>query len=1052
MNRPPATIVILAWNSWSTTRKCLDSLRQTLAPRDQVVVVDNGSSDGTASGLASYPWVEVVSNPVNRGFAGGCNDGAARARHEVVIFLNNDTVLVPHWIEPLVEVFQDPEVGAAGPRSNFVSGAQLIATDYSGTSEMRRFARAWNQAHRGQVDTVDRLVGFCIAVRRSAFEQIGGFDESYGIGGYEDDDLCQRLSEAGYGLRLCHGSFVHHDGHRTFDANGLDWFAEQEKNRDRFVAAHDAARASARGPLLSACLIVKDEEDQLGACLDSVAGVADQIVVYDTGSSDGTVELARRHGAEVIEGFWDDDFSRARNEALTRCAGEWVLWIDADETLEVADPATLRSVLVRTGSDVDAWSVPIRNLTGAGTGSEFVHHAARLFRRARCEWTGRIHEQIGRRGTAGAITQAVMEVACLRHTGYLDASLTNRAKAERNLRAAEAEVERADSWDFGYSLTSLARSLLLAGRYEEALRRIDEALERTDNGITRRLAVRAAIEACSELKRWDEALDWCRRLGAEGADTNTVSILTIPVLLGMGRHDDALVRLEGIEPGHVDADGFNITPALCASWRAESLAGIGRFSEAADVLLASLGEEGALDTHLATVVDYLVLAGRPFDGLAAAIPADRAHLFLAQILQLRPEVADAVLDACVSGGGLGVTAVLAAASKLAPRLGVDRSMVWSARLRAAGHADACPLVAVARSLTVPPVLRARSAAAARAAFADQRALGSYRDAFRAASPVELAVIVEETRQLCPDLLDSVAVPPGLAPGGGAAARTGSLGSPSGTEPLVSVVIPCFNRVDLTRQCLESLAAATDHVAFEIVLVDNGSSDGTDAVEFSGRAPFRLLRNEDNRGFARACNQGAAAAAGEIILFLNNDTVVLQGWLDSLVAAFGVDRKLGIAGSRLLFPDGTLQHAGVDLVRDGQGLLHGTHRLYREAGSSPAALVPSLVPAVTGAALAARRHVFEAVGGFCEEYWNGNEDVDLCLTVAELGWNILYEPRSVLIHFESQSGSERFSGYGDNVALFNDRWSAKYSGATRGGGSAAPAGGADQKVPAGATSA
>ncbi|HET6873188.1 MAG TPA: glycosyltransferase [Acidimicrobiales bacterium] len=397
--RAPVTIAILAWNSWETTRACLDSLRPTLGVRDQVVVVDNGSTDGTAAGLRAYPWVDVVTNAENRGFAGGCNDAAAHARHDIIIFLNNDTVLAGHWIEPLVKALATDGVGAAGPRSNFVSGPQIVETaTYSSSSQMRRFARDWMQSHRGQTTPTERLVGFCLAVRSSAYEQIGGFDEAYGTGGFEDDDLCQRLLQAGWELLICHDSFVHHEGHKTFQANGLDWLAEQDSNRDRFISTHISS--GGRVPLVSACLIVKDEEERLGDCLRSLQPVVDEMVVYDTGSSDGTVALARSFGATVIEGYWDDDFARARNDALSHCKGEWIAWLDADETLEYADPAVVRSLLARTKPEIDAWSVRINNLTGAGAGSEFVHHAARIFRRRRCEWIGRLHEQIHRRGGA----------------------------------------------------------------------------------------------------------------------------------------------------------------------------------------------------------------------------------------------------------------------------------------------------------------------------------------------------------------------------------------------------------------------------------------------------------------------------------------------------------------------------------------------------------------------------------------------------------------------------------------------------------------------------
>src|SRR3954454_9614522 len=192
MSRTPATIVIPVWNQWELTRACLDSLRPTLGVRDQVVIVDNGSEDGTAAGLAHYSWATVITNEVNRGFAVACNQGAAAAVRDVVIFLNNDTLVPSHWMDGLLEPFEESSVGATGPRSNMVSGPQMIDdVDYTWgrMPELRRFAKEWRMRHRRQVTDVERLVGFCLAVRTEPFRTLGGFDEGFEIGGFEDDDL-----------------------------------------------------------------------------------------------------------------------------------------------------------------------------------------------------------------------------------------------------------------------------------------------------------------------------------------------------------------------------------------------------------------------------------------------------------------------------------------------------------------------------------------------------------------------------------------------------------------------------------------------------------------------------------------------------------------------------------------------------------------------------------------------------------------------------------------------------------------------------------------------
>lgn len=1051
MRRTPVTIVILAWNAWSSTRACLDSLRPTLGVRDQVVVVDNGSTDGTAANLARYPWVEVVANAENHGFAGGCNDGARVARHDVVVFLNNDTVLGGRWIDPLVRPFEeDPAVGATGPRSNFVSGPQVAegASYLAGdTAGMRRFARAWAESHRGQVEEVGRLVGFCLAVRRQAFDDVGGFDTAYGIGGFEDDDLCCRLTAAGYRLLVAHESFVHHEGHQTFDANGLDWFAEQESNRGRFEARFGDAGAADVRPLVSACLITKDEEENLPECLASLDGLVDEIVIYDTGSSDDTVRLARSLGATVVEGYWDDDFSRARNAALAECRGDWIAWLDADETLVCDDVGALRGLLRHTAPQIDGYSVPIDNLTGAGVGAGFVHTACRLFRRARCEWTGRLHEQIAGRGDHRGIQQAPMELAHLRHTGYLDAVMRDRGKTERNLRVAQAEVDEADGWELGFSLTSLGRSYLSAGRFEEAAATCGRALAHTDNVITRRLALRTQAEALTNLQRYDEALRSVAALRGLAADSAQADAAEAKIRLGLGEPGAALECLDRLDGRRDDEDGFEISAQMFAPMRAEALERLGRVGDAADVLLSALVDHGVLDTHLGTVVDYLQRSGRPLTEIAAVIPATAATHFLAQARQLVPEVADRLLQACLDEMP-DRRAVLATAASVAASLPVDRTLWWSAQIRQAGYAASCPLIAVAGA-SESSVVRARAAATARAAFGDVRAVDAFAAAVAVATPAERQTIATESAALCPELAATVAVSDRSRAGttngadevraaitevraAGATGTSLSIGNglPGGGAPRVSIVIPCMNRAELTLGCLQSLAAETDAGIYEVVLVDNGSTDATTRLTGLSGPRFRIVRNECNVGFGPACNQGAAASRGELLLFLNNDTVLLPGWLGPLVAALDEDAAVGAVQPKLVYPDGRLNDAGGLVFAGGQPWVYGKGHPEPAAPQFSCRRAPDYA---SGACLLVRRTAFDDVGGFDDRYAPAYfEDTDLSFALRSRGWKVLYEPASTVVHMEGgTAGTDVGQGLKQhqarNAEVFAAKWEAELAG-------------------------
>ncbi|MFH1842566.1 MAG: glycosyltransferase [bacterium] len=254
---------------------------------------------------------------------------------------------------------------------------------------------------------------------------------------------------------------------------------------------------------------------------------------------------------------------------------------------------------------------------------------------------------------------------------------------------------------------------------------------------------------------------------------------------------------------------------------------------------------------------------------------------------------------------------------------------------------------------------------------------------------------------------------------------GNAGDPTASTPRVSIIIPVYDKLDLTRQCLQALADHTSADQHEIIVVDNGSGDGSREFLRAEAAAGRLVAiiNDKNRGFATACNQGAARAHGEYLLFLNNDTVVQDGWLEPLVALLDDDPQVAAAGSKLLFPDGTIQHAGV-IIADDRKLpdpLVARHIYYREAADLPEANQRRTYQALTAACLLIRRELFTKVNGFDESYRNGYEDIDLCFRLQQDGWRLVYEPTSVVIHHESQSGPVRFAHVADNIRRLHQRW-------------------------------
>ncbi|MGG0902652.1 glycosyltransferase [Bacillus subtilis] len=232
------SIIVLTYNQLALTKQCLESIwKHTNNDCIEVIVIDNGSHDGTRDYLKQITSIKAIFNKTNEGFAKACNQGLEVASGDNILFLNNDTVVTNQWLEPMIKLlYQDDKIGMVGPVSNYVSGPQQVPVNYTNVEEIEDFSRLYCLQQQGRSKAVLRLVGFCLLVKKKVLDQVGGFDERFVGGSFEDDDLSLRVLQAGYQLKIALDSFVHHHGHATFTGNpDLSISQLYEENRQRFI-------------------------------------------------------------------------------------------------------------------------------------------------------------------------------------------------------------------------------------------------------------------------------------------------------------------------------------------------------------------------------------------------------------------------------------------------------------------------------------------------------------------------------------------------------------------------------------------------------------------------------------------------------------------------------------------------------------------------------------------------------------------------------------------------------------------------------------------------
>ncbi|MBS1720994.1 MAG: tetratricopeptide repeat protein [Armatimonadetes bacterium] len=403
------------------------------------------------------------------------------------------------------------------------------------------------------------------------------------------------------------------------------------------------------GIKISACLIVKDEEECLGRCLESLKGAVDEIVVVDTGSKDRTVEIAQSYGAVMGTFEWCNDFSAARNASLELATGNWILWIDADEVLDPGSARAFQRAVTRP--QFGGFNIQIINYTEKDSEySVFEHHPIRLFRNLpSVRFTGKVHEQIVHGLQALELPGATLEGATIHHYGYTSEMMEAKGKIDRTITLLEHEVRNQPEEAFHWF--NLCNTLYCAERWAESEHAGRQCVQRLrENDPYGAMCYQLLTGAMIAQGKLDVAIEFCDQATARGYGGILVEYERANAYLKMGDGAGCLAALEkcGVDqwPEGMTGDR-SIVEYKRNIIKGQALALLGRYDEALaelDFALAKVPNYGpALYSRAAT----LEKKGDTFEAYEAFLKArsDAGILALATKGAARTALALGILQA-----------------------------------------------------------------------------------------------------------------------------------------------------------------------------------------------------------------------------------------------------------------------------------------------------------------------------------------------------------------------------------------------------------------------
>jgi GT2 family glycosyltransferase len=212
---------------------------------------------------------------------------------------------------------------------------------------------------------------------------------------------------------------------------------------------------------------------------------------------------------------------------------------------------------------------------------------------------------------------------------------------------------------------------------------------------------------------------------------------------------------------------------------------------------------------------------------------------------------------------------------------------------------------------------------------------------------------------------------------------------------VAIIIPNYSTKELLQNCIKSIYKETKNTSFEIIVIDNGSIDGSCDLVIKEFLSVILIKNKENFGFTKACNKGITIAKGKYILLLNTDTIIIENAIDKLVNFANANKTAGIFGPKLINPNGSYQ----------QSFLHFPRSILRNKRKNKFCDKIQLVDWIRGTCLLIRKEVFETLFCLDEYFYTYGEDIDLCYRAKKNGWDIMFYPEARVVHLWRKTGEK-----------------------------------------------